>query len=354
MFHPKQLTKRFSQNLLVASICLSAFGCSQPSQNTTEQASTNASSQTPIASTDTKTVAITAIVEHPALDAVRQGVLEQLATDGFKEGQNLKVTFQSAQGNTATAGQIAKQFVADNPDVIVAIATPSAQSVVATTKSIPVVFSAVTDPVDAKLVPSWEASGTNVTGVSDLLPLDPQIELMKKVLPTVKNVGYVYSPGEINSTVVLKQLEEKLKPMGINIVPAPAQRSTDIPQATRSLQGKVDMIYTSLDNNVVSAYEALYQAAKEIKVPLVASDTGSVARGAVAALGVNYKTLGQETGKIVTRILKGEQAGSIKPVTMEKLDLYLSPKHAQELGITLSPELIKEATTIEPQPEAKK
>lgn len=354
MFHPKQLTKRFSQNLLVASICLSAFGCSQPSQNTTEQASTNASSQTPIASTDTKTVAITAIVEHPALDAVRQGVLEQLATDGFKEGQNLKVTFQSAQGNTATAGQIAKQFVADNPDVIVAIATPSAQSVVATTKSIPVVFSAVTDPVDAKLVPSWEASGTNVTGGSDLLPLDPQIELMKKVLPTVKNVGYVYSPGEINSTVVLKQLEEKLKPMGINIVPAPAQRSTDIPQATRSLQGKVDMIYTSLDNNVVSAYEALYQAAKEIKVPLVASDTGSVARGAVAALGVNYKTLGQETGKIVTRILKGEQAGSIKPVTMEKLDLYLSPKHAQELGITLSPELIKEATTVEPQPEAKK
>lgn len=354
MFHPKQLTKRFSQNLLVASICLSAFGCSQPSQNTTEQASTNASSQTPIASTDTKTVAITAIVEHPALDAVRQGVLEQLATDGFKEGQNLKVTFQSAQGNTATAGQIAKQFVADNPDVIVAIATPSAQSVVATTKSIPVVFSAVTDPVDAKLVPSWEASGTNVTGGSDLLPLDPQIELMKKVLPTVKNVGYVYSPGEINSTVVLKQLEEKLKPMGINIVPTPAQRSTDIPQATRSLQGKVDMIYTSLDNNVVSAYEALYQAAKEIKVPLVASDTGSVARGAVAALGVNYKTLGQETGKIVTRILKGEQAGSIKPVTMEKLDLYLSPKHAQELGITLSPELIKEATTVEPQPEAKK
>lgn len=354
MFHPKQLTKRFSQNLLVASICLSAFGCSQPSQNTTEQASTNASSQTPIASTDTKTVAITAIVEHPALDAVRQGVLEQLATDGFKEGQNLKVTFQSAQGNTATAGQIAKQFVADNPDVIVAIATPSAQSVVATTKSIPVVFSAVTDPVDAKLVPSWEASGTNVTGGSDLLPLDPQIELMKKVLPTVKNVGYVYSPGEINSTIVLKQLEEKLKPMGINIVPTPAQRSTDIPQATRSLQGKVDMIYTSLDNNVVSAYEALYQAAKEIKVPLVASDTGSVARGAVAALGVNYKTLGQETGKIVTRILKGEQAGSIKPVTMEKLDLYLSPKHAQELGITLSPELIKEATTVEPQPEAKK
>lgn len=355
MFHPEQLSKKFSQSLLVGGICLATLaGCSQPSQNTAEKAPANASSQAPLATTDTKTVAITAIVEHPALDAVRQGVLEQLATDGFKEGENLKVTFQSAQGNTATAGQIAKQFVADNPNVIVAIATPSAQSVVAATNSIPVVFSAVTDPVEAKLVPSWEASGTNVTGGSDLLPLDPQIELMKKVLPTVKNVGYVYSPGEVNSTVVLKQLEEKLKPMGINVIPAPAQRSTDIPQATRSLQGKVDMIYTSLDNNVVSAYEALYQAAKEIKVPLVASDTGSVARGAVAALGVNYKTLGQETGKIVTRVLKGEQPGTIKPVTMEKLDLHLSPKHAQEVGITLSPELIKEATEVDPQPEAKK
>lgn len=357
MFHPTQLSKKFSQSLLVGGICLASLvGCSQPNQNAGDKAPepTNASSQAPLASTDTKTVAITAIVEHPALDAVRQGVIEQLANDGFKEGQNLKVTFQSAQGNTATAGQIAKQFVADNPNVIVAIATPSAQSVVASTKTIPVVFSAVTDPVEAKLIPSWEASGTNVTGGSDLLPLEPQIELMKKVLPTVKNVGYVYSPGEVNSTVVLKQLEEKLKPMGINVVPAPAQRSTDIPQATRSLQGKVDMIYTSLDNNVVSAYEALYQAAKEIKVPLVASDTGSVARGAVAALGVNYKTLGQETGKIVTRILKGEQAGTIKPVTMEKLDLHLSPKHAQEVGLTLSPELLKEATEVDPQPEAKK
>lgn len=358
MFHPAQLNKKFSQSLLVGSICLASLvGCSQPSQNAGGEkapADTTASSQAPVASTDTKTVAITAIVEHPALDDVRKGVIEQLANDGFKEGQNLKITFQSAQGNTATAGQIAKQFVADNPDVIVAIATPSAQSVVAATKTIPVVFSAVTDPVEAKLVPSWEASGTNVSGASDMLPLDPQIELMKKIVPTVKNVGYVYSPGEVNSVIVLKQLQEKLKLMNINVVPAPAQRSTDIPQAARSLQGKVDLIYTSLDNNVVSAYEALYQAGKEIKVPLIASDTGSVARGAVAALGVNYKTLGQETGKIVTRVLKGEQIGTIKPITMDKLDLHLSTKNAQELGATLSPELLKEASVVDPQPEAKK
>ncbi|WP_019520120.1 ABC transporter substrate-binding protein [Faucicola boevrei] len=354
MFHPNLLSKKIQQSLMIGGVCLaSLIGCSQPAQ---EKSATQGNDKAPATTTatDSKSVAITAIVEHPALDDVRAGVLEQLATDGYKEGENLKVTFQSAQGNTATAGQIAKQFVADNPDVIVAIATPSAQSVVSATNSIPVVFSAVTDPVEAKLIPSWEASNTNVSGASDLLPLEPQIELMKKIVPSVKNVGYVYSPGEVNSTVVLKQLEEKLKPMGINVIPAPAQRSTDIPQATRSLQGKVDLIYTSLDNNVVSAYEALYQAAKEIKVPLMASDTGSVARGAVAALGVNYKTLGQETGKIVTRVLKGEKVGSIKPATQQKLDLVISPKHAQEVGITLSDALVKEATTVEPTPTTSK
>lgn len=312
--------------LLLAGILTACSG-----QNNTADAPKNKS--------DMPYVAITAIVEHPALDDVRYGLLAELADAGMKDGENLKINFQSAQGNTATAGQIAKQFVGDEPDVIVAIATPSAQSVVAATNTIPVVFAAVTDPVEAKLVPSWEASKTNVTGLSDLLPLEPQIKLMKQIIPNLKNVGYVYSPSEVNSTVVLKELEEKLTADGINVVPAPAQRTTDIPMATRSLKGKVDVIYTSLDNNVVSAYESMYQAAKESKIPLIASDTGSVARGAVAALGVNYHDMGRQAGKMVVRILNGEKAGDIKPETMETLDLHISPKHAEEEGISL-PEVI--------------
>ena len=348
MFNP---TRLMSALMLTGACMTTLVGCNKPAEKAADNANPTASSAA--AATGNKAVAITAIVEHPALDAVRKGAIEELAAEGFKEGQNLKVTFQSAQGNTATAGQIAKQFVADKPDVILAIATPSAQSVVAATKDIPVVFSAVTDPVEAKLLKSWEASGNNVTGASDMLPLEPQIDLMKKVVPNLKNIGYVYSPGEVNSTIVLKELEAKVKPMGLNVVAVPAQRSTDIPQATKSLQGKVDLIYTSLDNNVVSAYESLYQAAKQIKVPLVASDTDSVARGATAALGINYTKLGQETGKIVGRILKGEKPGTIKPVTMTELDLYVSPKHAQEVGITLSPELVKQAKEVDPAPKAK-
>ena len=296
---------------------------------------------------EVKTVAITAIVEHPALDAVRKGVIEELAAQGYKEGENLKIDFQSAQGNTATAGQIAKKFAGDNPDVIVAIATPSAQSMVAATKTIPVVFSAVTDPVAAKLVPSWEASKTNVTGLSDELPLQPQIDLMKKIVPNLKSVGYVYSPGEVNSTIVLDQLKAALDKDGITVAAAPAQRTTDVPTAARSLKGKADLIYTSLDNNVVSAYESLYKVAVENKLPLVASDTGSVERGAVAALGINYHDMGVATGKMVVRILKGEKAGDIAPQRMEKLDLYVSKKHAAEQGITLSDAVLQEAKEVQ-------
>lgn len=299
------------------------------------------------ASAETKHVAITAIVEHPALDAVRKGVIDELKAQGFEEGKNLTIDFQSAQGSSATAAQIAKKFVGSNPDVIVAIATPSAQSVVAATKTIPVVYSAVTDPVAAKLVPSMEASQTNVTGVSDELPLEPQIELMKKVVPTVKNVGYVYSPGEVNSTVVLKQLRDKLSPMGIQVVEAPAQRTSDVLTAARSLKGKADLIYTSLDNNVVSSYESLYKAAAEMKIPLVASDTDSVKRGAVAALGANYYELGKKTGGVVVEILNGKKPGDIPSQRMDKLDLYVSKKNAATEGVTLSEELLKEAKEVQ-------
>lgn len=333
---------RFAKALLWGGVCTAILtGCNQPAN---DGAATDNATGTD--ATAAKTVAITAIVEHPALDAVRKGVIDELAEAGFKEGENLTVNFQSAQGNTATSGQIAKQFVADNSDVIVAIGTPSAQSVAAATSTIPLVFSAVTDPVEAKLVSKLDGSGTNVTGGSDALPYEPQIELMRQIIPNLKNVGYVYSPGEVNSTIILKNLKEKLTPLGINVHEAPAQRSTDIAMAARSLEGKVDMIYTSTDNNVVSAYESLFQVAKESKIPLIASDTSSVARGAVAALGVDYYALGRETGKIVVRILNGEKAGAIPVYTPQKLDLFVSPKNALAEGITLPQAVIDNAKEV--------
>lgn len=300
----------------------------------------------PVAHAQTKSVAVTAIVEHPALDSIRDGVKAQLQASGYEEGKNLKWQYQSAQGNTGTAAQIARKFVGDKPDAIVAIATPSAQAVVAATKSVPVVFSAVTDPVAAKLVKNWEPSKTNVTGVSDLLALDKQVDLIKQVVPNAKRVGMVYNPGEANSVVVVKELKELLAKQGMTLVEASAPRSVDVGSAARSLVGKVDVIYTNTDNNVVSAYEALVKVGQEAKLPLVASDTDSVKRGAIAALGINYRDLGEQTGRMVVRILKGEKPGDIKPEVSTKLELFVNPGAAEKQGVKLSEALVKSAAQV--------
>jgi len=295
---------------------------------------------------DNKAVLVTAIVEHPALDAIRDGIKDELKDNGFEAGKNLKWEYQSAQGNTGTAAQIARKFVGDNPDVIVAIATPSAQAVVAATKSIPVVYSGVTDPVAAQLVKQWGATGSNVTGVSDLLELDKQVDLIKRVVPLAKRVGMVYNPGEANSAVVVQAMKQLLAKSGMTLVEAAAPRSVDVGSAAKSLIGKVDVIYTNTDNNVVSAYEALVKVGNDAKIPLVASDTDSVKRGAIAALGVNYYDLGRQTGKVVVRILQGEKPGDIASATSSKLELFVNTTAAQKQGVTLSADLIKSAKTV--------
>lgn len=300
----------------------------------------------PVAHAQQKSVAVTAIVEHPALDSIRDGVKAQLQAAGFEEGKNLKWQYQSAQGNTGTAAQIARKFVGDKPDAIVAIATPSAQAVVAATKTVPVVFSAVTDPVAAKLVKNWEPSKTNVTGVSDMLALDKQMDLVKQVVPGAKRVGMVYNPGEANSVVVVKELKQLLPKMGMTLVEASAPRSVDVSSAARSLVGKVDVIYTNTDNNVVSAYESLVKVGQEAKVPLVASDTDSVKRGAIAALGINYRDLGEQTGRMVVRLLKGEKPGDIKPEVSTKMELFVNPGAAEKQGVKLPDALVKSATQV--------
>ncbi|WP_185269043.1 ABC transporter substrate-binding protein [Halopseudomonas xiamenensis] len=294
---------------------------------------------------ETKSVAATAIVEHPALDSVRDGVRAALEEAGYS-GNKLKWQYQTAQGNTATAAQIARKFVGDRPDVIVAIATPSAQAVVASTKSVPVVFAAVTDPLAAQLVRNWDASGTNVTGVSDELELDRQMELVKQVVPNATRVGMVYNPGEANSVVVVERLRELLPTMGMTLVEAAAPRTVDVGSAARSLVGKVDVIYTNTDNNVVSAYESLVKVGTDTKTPLVASDTDSVARGAIAALGIDYYQHGVQAGKVAVRVLQGEAPGSIAPQKTGELSLYLNRSAAAAQGVTLSQELLDSAAEI--------
>src|SRR5690625_2845128 len=293
-----------------------------------------------------QTVSVSSIVEHPALDSVRDGIHDVLKEEGYTDKDGFKWQFQTAQGNTAIAAQIARKFVGDDSDVIVAISTPSAQAVVAATKEIPVVYSAVTDPVAAQLVPNMEASETNVTGVSDALALEDQIDLIQRLVPDVKNIGMVYNPGEANSVVVVEALRELLSERDMKLVEATAARTVDVGAAARSLVGKVDAIYTNTDNNVVSAYESMVKVGNDAKIPLIAADTDSVERGAIAALGVNYYNLGRQTGAIVDRILQGENPGDIPSEYGEELELYINIQAAEKQGVSIDEALLAEASKI--------
>ena len=185
-----------------------------------------------------------------------------------------------------------------------------------------------------------------MTGVSDRLPLDKQVALIQRVVPNAKRVGIVYNPGEANSVVVVNELKKLLPAKGMTLVEAAAPRTVDISSAASSLAGKVDVIYTNTDNNVVSAYESLVKVANDRKIPLVASDTDSVKRGAIAALGINYYDLGRQTGKVVVRILKGEKPGAIASQTSSNLELFVNPGAAEKQGVKLSADLVKEAKEV--------
>lgn len=295
---------------------------------------------------DPRVVAITQIVEHPALDAAHQGVKDELAERGYREGENLRLMHESAQGNSAIASQIARKFVGESPDIIVAIATPSAQTVAAAARNVPVVFSAVTDPVAAKLVKSWEAPGGNVTGVSDMLPIDKHLDMLQRAVPDAKRIGTVYNPGEANAAALIDLLEERLQARGLELVKGAATKTSEVLGAARSLVGKADAIYLTTDNTVVSAAEAVISVGERAKIPVFAADTATVARGAVAAMGFDYYNHGRQTGAMVARILEGAKPADIPVETMEELDLFVNPEAAERMGITLPEDLIQDAKEV--------
>jgi putative tryptophan/tyrosine transport system substrate-binding protein len=293
-----------------------------------------------------KTVAVTAIVEHPALDAARDGIRDELAAAGYEVGHNLDFVYESAQGNPATAAQIARKFIGDRPDVIVPISTPSAQAVVGATDDIPVVFTAVTDPLGARLVADLEQPGGNVTGMSDLSPIGLHLDLIREIMPDAGRLGVIHNPGEANSVTLLELIREEAPARGFEVVEAAAPRSSDVLAAAQSLVGKVDAIYVPTDNTVVTALEAIIRVGTDNQLPVFAGDTDSVPRGAIAALGFNYYDLGRQTGKMVVRVLEGEAPGGMPVEGVEITELFVNPAAAEAMGISLPPAVVERAKVV--------
>lgn len=294
-----------------------------------------------------KTLAVTAIVEHPALDAVYKGLLDELTELGYKQGENLTVQHQTAQGDIPTTVQIANKFVGAQPDVIVGISTPSAQAIVAKApKDQAVVFTAVTDPVGAKLVSNLEKPGANVTGTSDMSPIYKHLELIKTVVPSAKKVGVLYNPGEANSITLLDALERHAPALGLTIVRAGANNSGAVLSSARSLVGKADVIYVPTDNTIVSAFEAVVKVGIDGQIPVFAGDTDSVKRGAAAALGFNYYDVGRQTGQLVAKIFEGAKPGDLAVELPTILELFVNPGSAKKMGLVIPQSVISNAKHV--------
>ncbi|EGR4089818.1 TPA: ABC transporter substrate-binding protein [Vibrio cholerae] len=293
----------------------------------------------------TAKVAVSQIVEHPALDATRQGLLDGLKAKGYEEGKNLEFDYKTAQGNPAIAVQIARQFVGENPDVLVGIATPTAQALVSATKTIPIVFTAVTDPVGAKLVKQLEQPGKNVTGLSDLSPVEQHVELIKEILPNVKSIGVVYNPGEANAVSLMELLKLSAAKHGIKLVEATALKSADVQSATQAIAEKSDVIYALIDNTVASAIEGMIVAANQAKTPVFGAATSYVERGAIASLGFDYYQIGVQTADYVAAILEGKEPGSLDVQVAKGSDLVINKTAAEQLGITISEAVLARATS---------
>jgi putative ABC transport system substrate-binding protein len=289
------------------------------------------------------TVAITQIVEHPSLDVVREGILEILKKQGYIETKNLKIIYENAQGNVTTAAQIAKKLVGLNPDVIVAISTPSAQSAAAALKGydIPLVFAAVSDPLSAQLVLNMEKPEGLITGATDNQPIEEQIELMKEIIPSLKTLGVLYNPGEINSVKIVEKLKQKAD--SFQILEATASKTNEVPASAQKLLETVDALYIPTDNMIVSALPAVLNIAFSSKKPVFSTDPDLVKQGVLASIGREYKDVGKLAGEMVVRLLNGEKPKDIPVQAPSKKHLYLNMKTAETLHMEIPKHLVKKA-----------
>lgn len=299
---------------------------------------------------DMKKVAISTIVEVPALVEIKDGVLEGLAEEGFVEGENLEVDYQNANGNMPTQQQIAKKFVGDNPDVIVPITTPTSQAVIATTDTIPVVFTAVTDPLKAKLIPQFAKPGANVTGVSDAAPIKHQMDLIQELVPGIKTIGFIYNPGLDNALADLEVLTAEAEARGIEVLESAAPTTNEVLLAARKLIGKVDAVYIPNDTTVVAALESIVKIGEDVDMPIFAGETGAVPRGAIASVGLDYAAVGRITGQMAARVLKGEKPGEIDAVVAHEaltdFEVSVNKKAAAAMGVEIPQAVLDRATEV--------
>ena len=289
-------------------------------------------------------VGINQFMQHPLLDQAAKGLMDELAAAGISTENGSVISIKNANGDQSVAVQINKQFADDNVDIIVALGTPSAQSAVKTTKTIPVVFGAITDPVKAGIAESLAIPGGNKTGTSDRWPFEQQVELIKKIVPQAQQVGIILNPAESNTEASMSYIRPSLQKEGLKAIEVPIANTSEVFMAAKSLVGRCDVFLVPGDNTLISAFDTLVKVSREAKIPIIGGSDDLVEKGSLATYAGDYYQVGRATGKIVIQILKeNKNPGNIPVSIAEKSKLVVNEKAAADIGITLPAELLAEA-----------
>lgn len=291
-------------------------------------------------------IGISQITEHPALDSSRDGFLDALKEKGYDDGKNMDIDIQLAQGDMALTKTISDNFISQEKDLILAISTQSAQSALQSTSEIPILFTAITDPVLARLVKDMEAPDGNITGTTDMAPIDKQLELGKRLFPNTKKVGVIYNTSEVNSQVQVDKAKEISKNMKIDIVDIPVTNSSEIESALNAKIKEIDFLFLPSDNLIASSMPIISKIAVKNKVGTIGVDEPMVKNGALACEGVDYYKLGYETGLMAVDILDGKDIKDIPVSTLKETQLTINERTAKELGLDIPEELLNKGNII--------
>jgi len=291
-------------------------------------------------------IGLVKIVSHPQLDMIENAFVEELGRLGYRDGENAKVERKNAQGEISTAQSIVKYFVDSKKDIIVTMTTPCAQAAARLTTNIPIVFVAVTDPLGAGIIKSVEQPGGNVTGVSDFFPVEKQIDLILRLVPSTKAIGIPFDPAQQGSVLTLRRIEKYAKEKGLTTVKVSVANSSEVYNAAKSLIGRADVIYTASDITIATAYEAVVKVCVESRIPFFVSAEDGVQRGAVATLGLDYERSAKDAASIVKQILEGKKPAEIPVKVYNEGLLYVNTTAAEKMGVTIPQELLKSAAKI--------
>lgn len=281
-------------------------------------------------------IGVLQLIEHNALDSAYKGFVDGLKEAGYEDGKNIIIDYQNAQGEQANCITIGQKFINDKSDLILAIATPAAQAIANMTKDIPILITAVTDPADSKLVADNNAPGGNVTGTSDLTPVEAQIGLLKEIIPNVKTVGLLYCSSEQNSVFQINIAKKKLDAMGIKYIDIAISNLNEIQQVIQNIIGKVEAIYTPTDNMIANGMATVALMTEPAKLPVICGEGGMTMLGGTATYGINYYELGKLTSTQAVSILKGDKKTAEMPIEyLQKFDLVVNTNMMESIGLTI-------------------